>query len=94
MLGAFFLDGRGQRRPNSFAAAPMAPATGRLFARAVKLIAGWSFAFGAVATALFVLFGSPLIDLMTASPRGAARRARLPMARRAGAGLRRDGLLL
>jgi MATE family multidrug resistance protein len=66
MLGAFFLDGLANAAEQLCGRAYGAgdrPA----FARAVKLIASWSFVFGAGATILFALFGSPLIDLMTAS---------------------------
>jgi multidrug resistance protein, MATE family len=37
------------------------------FGRAVKLVLLWGFVFGAGASALFFAFGSPLIDMMTAS---------------------------
>jgi multidrug resistance protein, MATE family len=74
LIGSFFLDG--------FATAAeqlCGRSTGAhhkaAFVRAGRLVILWGFAFGAATTAIFVAFGAPLIDLMTASPevRAAAR---------------------
>jgi MATE family, multidrug efflux pump len=66
LIGSFFLDG--------FATAAeqlCGRATGArdraAFERAVRLILIWGFAFGAGTTALFIVAGAPLIDVMTTS---------------------------
>ncbi|MDB5652836.1 MAG: efflux family protein, partial [Tardiphaga sp.] len=74
MIGSFFLDGLAnaaeQLCGQSFGARNRAE-----FKRAVKLVLGWSSAFGVAVTLLFLVFGSALIDLITTSPevRAAAR---------------------
>jgi MATE family multidrug resistance protein len=67
LIGAFFLDG--------FATAAeqlcghSVGARDRVaFSRAVRLVIGWAFGFGLGTTAAFMLGGTALIDLMTASP--------------------------
>ena len=67
LIGAFFLDG--------FATAAeqlcghSVGARDRVaFSRAVRLVIGWAFGFGLATAAVFMLGGSALIDLMTASP--------------------------
>ena len=74
LIGSFFLDG--------FATAAeqlCGRSTGAhdraAFARAVRLVLAWGFAFGLATTAVFLLGGGPLIDVMTTSPevRAAAR---------------------
>jgi MATE family multidrug resistance protein len=66
MIGSFFLDGLAnaaeQLCGRSFGARD---ATG--FTRAARLVSGWAFGFGVALTIIFLLFGQPLIDLMTAS---------------------------
>jgi MATE family multidrug resistance protein len=66
LVGAFFLDGLANAAEQLCGRAY--GARDRVaFGRAVRLIAIWGFAFGAAATALFFLFGSPFIELMTAN---------------------------
>jgi MATE family multidrug resistance protein len=66
LVGAFFLDGLAnaaeQLCGRAYGARDRAA-----FGRAVKLIVIWGFVFGTAATLLFLLFGSPFIDLMTAN---------------------------
>jgi MATE family multidrug resistance protein len=67
LVGAFFLDGLANAAEQLCGRAY--GARDRIaFGRAVKLIVLWGFVFGAGASALFMLFGSPFIDLMTANP--------------------------
>jgi MATE family multidrug resistance protein len=74
LIGSFFLDGFAtaaeQLCGHSFGARNRAA-----FQRSVRLILGWGFGFAVAASALFVLAGDALIDMMTASPevRRAAR---------------------
>jgi MATE family multidrug resistance protein len=74
LIGSFFLDGFAtaaeQLCGRSIGAKDRAA-----FARAVRLVIGWGFAFGLATTAIFVVGGTLLVDLMTASPevREAAR---------------------
>lgn len=67
LVGAFFLDGLAnaaeQLCGRAYGARDRAA-----FGHAVRLIVIWGFVFGTAATAAFMLLGSPLIDLMTASP--------------------------
>ena len=67
MIGSFFLDGLAnaaeQLCGQSFGARNRAE-----FNRAVKLVLGWSTAFGVAVTLLFLLSGDALIDLITTSP--------------------------
>lgn len=66
LVGAFFLDGLANAAEQLCGRAY--GARDRVaFGRAVKLIVIWGFVFGAAATLLFLLFGSPFIDLMTAN---------------------------
>ena len=66
LVGAFFLDGLANAAEQLCGRAY--GARDRIaFGRAVKLIAIWGFAFGAGASVLFFLFGSPFIDFMTAN---------------------------
>jgi len=66
MIGGFFLDGLAnaaeQLCGRSFGARD---ATG--FRNAARLVSSWAFGFGVSLTIAFLVFGSPLIDLMTAS---------------------------
>jgi MATE family multidrug resistance protein len=67
MVGAFFLDGFANAAQQLCGQAY--GARDRMaFVRAVKLVLLWGFIFGAATSAAFLLFGSQLIDLMTASP--------------------------
>ena len=66
LVGAFFLDGFANAAEQICGQA-FGARDRTAFGRAVKLILLWGFVFGAGATALFFAFGSPLIDLMTAS---------------------------
>jgi MATE family, multidrug efflux pump len=67
LVGAFFLDGIAtaaeQLCGQAYGANDRAA-----FARAVRLVVIWGFAFGLAATALFAAAGHTMIDLMTASP--------------------------
>jgi MATE family multidrug resistance protein len=66
LVGAFFLDGLANAAEQLCGRAY--GARDRLaFGRAVKLIVIWGFVFGTAASLLFLLFGSPFIDLMTAN---------------------------
>jgi MATE family multidrug resistance protein len=66
LIGSFFLDGLAtaaeQLCGHSFGARDS-----RGFRRAVKLILGWGFTFGAGVSLLFLLVGGALIDVMTSS---------------------------
>jgi len=66
LVGAFFLDGLANAAEQLCGRAYGARDR-TAFGRAVKLIAIWGFAFGAGASVLFFLFGSPFIDFMTAN---------------------------
>jgi MATE family multidrug resistance protein len=66
LVGAFFLDGLANAAEQLCGRA-YGGRDRNAFGRAVKLIVIWGFAFGAGATALFFLFGSPFIELMTAN---------------------------
>jgi MATE family multidrug resistance protein len=67
MIGSFFLDGLAnaaeQLCGQSFGARNR-----NEFTRAVRLVLGWSAAFGIAVSVLFALAGGPLIDLITTSP--------------------------
>ncbi|MDB5617550.1 MATE family efflux transporter [Tardiphaga sp.] len=67
MIGSFFLDGLAnaaeQLCGQSFGARNR-----REFNRAVKLVLGWSAAFGIAVTLLFLIAGGALIDFVTTSP--------------------------
>ena len=90
LVGAFFLDGFANAAEQICGQAYGARDRAA-FGRAVKLVLLWGFVFGAGASALFFAFGSPLIDLMTASADVRAWRV-LSLAGGAGADLRRHGL--
>ena len=81
MIGSFFLDGLAtaaeQLCGQSFGARNRAQ-----FARAVRLVIGWSAAFGVAVSVLFLISGGVLIDAITASPevRIAARNYLVPAA--------------
>jgi MATE family multidrug resistance protein len=66
LVGAFFLDGLANAAEQLCGRA-YGGRDRNAFGRAVKLIVIWGFAFGTGATALFFLFGSPFIELMTAN---------------------------
>jgi MATE family multidrug resistance protein len=74
MIGSFFLDGLATAAEQlcglAFGARARAP-----FSRAVRLVLGWSVAFGIAISALFLIGGGALIDLITTSTdvRAAAR---------------------
>jgi len=74
LVGAFFLDGIATAAEQLCGRAYGARDR-EAFARAVKLVLLWGFAFGLAASALFAVIGNRLIDVMTASPevREAAR---------------------
>jgi multidrug resistance protein, MATE family len=67
MIGSFFLDGLAnaaeQLCGQSFGACNRTE-----FSRAVRLVLGWSAAFGIAVTVLFALAGGPLIDVITTNP--------------------------
>lgn len=81
MIGSFFLDGLAtaaeQLCGQSFGARNRAQ-----FARAVRLVIGWSATFGVAVSLAFLISGGALIDAMTASPevRIAARDYLIPAA--------------
>jgi MATE family multidrug resistance protein len=66
LLGAFFLDGFASAAEQLCGRATGAR-DGTAFSRAVKLSLAWGFGFGVAATALLIVAGPWLIDLMTAS---------------------------
>ena len=66
LVGAFFLDGMATAAEQVCGQAYGARDR-KAFARAVKLVTAWGFAFGIGATLLFALAGAPMIDVMTAS---------------------------
>jgi MATE family multidrug resistance protein len=67
LIGSFFLDGLATAAEQLCGRA--VGARNRVaFERAVRLVIGWGFAFGLATTALFIVGGTLLIDLMTASP--------------------------
>lgn len=66
LVGAFFLDGLANAAEQLCGRAYGARDS-TAFGRAVKLISLWGSAFGAGASVLFFLFGSPFIDFMTAN---------------------------
>jgi MATE family multidrug resistance protein len=74
LIGSFFLDGFATAA-EQLCGRSVGARDGPGFARAVRLVIAWGFAFGLGTTAVFLLAGSPLIDLMTRSPevREAAR---------------------
>lgn len=66
LVGAFFLDGlanAAEQLCGKAFGARNRPA----FARTARLVTLWGFVFGATVTLIFSLFGTPAIDLMTAS---------------------------
>ena len=67
LVGAFFLDGFASAAEQLCGRATGAR-NGTAFARTVRLVLSWGFAFGVTATIAFLLIGPWLIDLMTASP--------------------------
>ena len=66
LVGAFFLDGLANAAEQLCGRAYGAR-NRDAFRHAVKLIVAWGFAFGAGASLLFFVAGTPAIDLMTAS---------------------------
>jgi MATE family multidrug resistance protein len=66
LVGAFFLDGLANAA-EQLCGRTYGARDRTAFGRAVKLIVIWGFVFGASASALFFLFGSPFIELMTAN---------------------------
>lgn len=67
MIGSFFLDGLATAAEQICGQA-IGARNRRQFSRAVRLTLGWSAAFGAAVTLLFVAFGTPLIAAITTSP--------------------------
>jgi MATE family multidrug resistance protein len=67
MIGSFFLDGLAnaaeQLCGQTFGARDRAQ-----FARAVRLVLGWSVAFGVAVSLIFIAAGDHLIDIITTSP--------------------------
>ena len=67
MIGSFFLDGLAnaaeQLCGQTFGARDRAQ-----FARAVRLVLGWSVAFGVAVSLIFIVAGNHLIDIITTSP--------------------------
>jgi MATE family multidrug resistance protein len=67
MIGSFFLDGLANAAEQLCGQSYGAGAR-RDFRRAVKLVLGWSAAFGIIVSALFLIVGNALIDAITTSP--------------------------
>jgi MATE family multidrug resistance protein len=74
LIGSFFLDGMAVAAEQLCGRA-VGARDRAAFDRSVRLVLAWGFGFGLATTAVFVVAGGPLIDLMTASPevRAAAR---------------------
>ncbi len=74
LIGSFFLDGFATAA-EQLCGRSVGARDGRAFRRATSLILRWGFGFGAAVSAMFLVGGTLLIDLMTASPevREAAR---------------------
>jgi MATE family multidrug resistance protein len=67
MIGSFFLDGLAAAA-EQLCGQSVGARDAAAFARAARLVSGWSFGFGVALTVAFLLFGHLLIDLMAASP--------------------------
>jgi MATE family multidrug resistance protein len=67
MIGSFFLDGLATAAEQLCGQGFGARDRGQ-FGRAVKLVLGWSAAFGVSVSLAFAVFGNSLIDIITASP--------------------------
>jgi multidrug resistance protein, MATE family len=67
LIGSFFLDGFATAAEQLCGRA-VGARDRSAFARSVHLIIGWGFGFGLATTAIFLVAGTWLIDLMTASP--------------------------
>lgn len=74
LIGSFFLDGMATAAEQLCGRA-VGARDRTAFARAVRLVIVWGFAFGAALSAVLLVTGTALIDLMTTSPevRAAAR---------------------
>jgi MATE family multidrug resistance protein len=75
LIGSFFLDGFATAA-EQLCGRSVGAKDRAAFERAVRLVIGWGFCFGLGTTAIFIVGGTALIDLMTTSPevREAARR--------------------
>jgi len=75
MIGSFFLDGLANAA-EQLCGRSMGGGDAVAFRKAARLVSSWAFGFGVVISAMFLLFGSGLIDVMTsnAEVRGAARK--------------------
>jgi multidrug resistance protein, MATE family len=67
LIGSFFLDGFATAA-EQLCGRSVGAKDRAAFARAVRLVIGWGFAFGLGTTLVFIAGGTVLIDLMTTSP--------------------------
>jgi MATE family multidrug resistance protein len=67
MIGSFFLDGIANAA-EQLCGQSLGAGNRKEFSHAVRLVLGWGAVFGLAVTALFVLTGNSLIDIITASP--------------------------
>jgi multidrug resistance protein, MATE family len=67
MIGSFFLDGLANAA-EQLCGQSLGAGNRKEFSHAVKLVLGWGAVFGIAVTALLLLSGGPLIDVITASP--------------------------
>jgi len=74
LIGSFFLDGMATAA-EQLCGRSIGARDRTAFVTATRRVLAWGFVFGLAATALFLVIGTPLIDLMTTSPpvREAAR---------------------
>jgi MATE family multidrug resistance protein len=66
MIGSFFLDGLANAA-EQLCGRSMGSRDGNGFRKAARLVSSWAFGFGVAISALFLLFGSGLIDVMTSN---------------------------
>ncbi len=66
MIGAFFLDGLANAA-EQLCGRSMGSRDGIAFRKAARLVSSWAFGFGVAISALFLLFGAILIDIMTSN---------------------------
>jgi MATE family multidrug resistance protein len=66
MIGSFFLDGLANAA-EQLCGRSIGARDAVAFTRAAKLVSGWAFGFGVALTAIFLVFGHGLIDLMAVS---------------------------
>jgi len=80
MIGSFFLDGLANAA-EQLCGRSMGGGDGDGFRKTARLVSGWAFGFGVAISAIFFLFGSGLIDVMTSNVEvRAAAKAFLPYA--------------